>query len=148
MLTYRYVHIICHWFGTYLQAFGGTQIPILAATALIYGFAIIVFAYISSFLFSKHTTAQTYTLLLCTLGVTILQGISFALSYPTLNVVQWGQDLFNYIALLFPPYAFATALTNLAYKTQCPEGIPEDVCKRVRVFSFCLPSPPFRRMVS
>ncbi len=63
-----------------------------------YGFAILMFAYVSSFLFSKHATAQTYTVLICSLGVTILQGVSFALSYPTLDVPQWAQDLFNYVA--------------------------------------------------
>ena len=55
--------------------------------------------------------------------------------YPTLHVVQWGQDVYNYIALLFPPYAFATALTNLAYKTQCPPGVPEEACQEVRIMS-------------
>jgi len=117
-----------------MQAFGGAQLPMIATTAVLYGFAVIMFAYVASFLFSKHTTAQTYTLLLCTLGVTILQGISFALSYPTLNVAQLAQDIFNYVALLFPPYSFATALTNLAYKTQCPPGVPEEACKQVQYF--------------
>eukprot|EP00750_Incisomonas_marina_P015114 INCI18082.1.p1 GENE.INCI18082.1~~INCI18082.1.p1 ORF type:complete len:1528 (-),score=250.84 INCI18082.1:2500-7083(-) len=116
-------------------AFGGDQLPMIALTAFLYGFAIIFFAYVVSFIFQKHTTAQTFTLLICTLGVTILQGISFALSYPTLHVVQWGQDVYNYIALLFPPYAFATALTNLAYKTQCPPGVPEEACQEVRIMS-------------
>jgi ABC-type multidrug transport system ATPase subunit len=112
------------------SAFGGTQLPAIIISTGLYGLAIVMFAYVVSFLFNKHATAQTYTLLLCTLGVTILQGISFALSYPTLNVSQWVQDLFNYIAYIFPPYALASALTNLAYKTQCPPGLPTQYCSQ------------------
>ena len=94
---------------------------------------LLTFGYLFSLLFSKHTTAQTFTLVLVSLGGTVTFLVSIVMQVPTLDLDPFWSDLYTYIFLAFPPFGMATGLTNIVLKCACPPGVPQSFCDMANI---------------
>lgn len=93
----------------------------------------LTFGYLFSLLFTNHTTAQTFTVVVIGLGGTLTFLVSIVLQVPNLGVSQFVIDFYTYIFLAFPPFGLATGLTNIVLKCHCPPKVPEDFCEIAKI---------------
>lgn len=97
-------------------------------------------SYAWSFMFDKHTTAQTFTMLFYYLGTMVTFFTVFVLSFPSISSIPTVvPEILNYVFLLFPNYALSKAFMNVNIKASCFEfggpsalRVPCAVCVRVR----------------
>jgi hypothetical protein len=75
--------------------------------------------YALSFLFDRHPDAQLWTRLGFTFGTVITFFVSFLLSFPLLFSTDLPSKIFTYIAMVFPPFAFARGFSDIGQFAVC-----------------------------
>jgi len=109
----------------------------LVIVLLMSGVANAAFVYAFSFLFTSHTSAQTFTMLFQYLGTTVTFFIAFVLAYPSVSVPNVVVQILDYLFLLFPNFVLAKSFMDVNIKASCfAFGGPGPLCTPPSAFSW------------